>query len=120
MNSVLLVEDDHAISTALARRLTACGYQVRQAYDAAAATMALRQDAPDVALLDINMPAGNAFVIAERMKNLPRSVPYIFMTASEESGLREKAMHAGATAFLQKPFSAQDLMDALDKTIHKH
>jgi CheY-like chemotaxis protein len=118
MNNVLLVEDDHAISTALARRLTACGYQVHQAYDAVTATMALRKNNPDVALLDINMPAGNAFVLAERMKALPTSIPYIFMTASNEQGLRQRALDAGATAFLQKPFSAQDLMDALDQTMH--
>lgn len=117
MTTVLLVEDDRAVSEAVAMRLQANGFDVTQTYDAATATMAIRKAAPDVALLDINMPAGNGFVVAERLKRLDSSTPFIFMTASNREESRTKALSMGAKGYLEKPFSAQALLTAIEDTV---
>jgi DNA-binding NarL/FixJ family response regulator len=69
---------------------------------------------PDLVLLDISLPAGNGFVVAERIQRLiPTATPMIFLTASTQPGLREKAKELGAAAFFQKPYDADDLHGAV-------
>jgi DNA-binding response OmpR family regulator len=114
MKKILIVEDDQNIAKALAIRLKAQGYEVTIAPDALSGVEAAVKTVPDLALLDISMPAGDGFTVAERIQKLvPTETPLIFLTASRKPGLREKARELGAAAFFQKPFSAQDLLAAI-------
>jgi CheY-like chemotaxis protein len=72
------------------------------------------KDPPDLVLLDISLPAGDGFTVAERIQSLiPRATPVIFITASKRPGLRERAKELGAAAFFQKPYEADDLLGAV-------
>jgi two-component system cell cycle response regulator len=119
MKSVLLVDDDNTTLLGVGVRLKAMGYTVFTAKDAVSAVSAVLKSSPDVVVLDISLPAGDGFVVAERLQKLSGSAatPVIFMTASGKPGLRERAMNMGAVAFLQKPFDATQLADAIENAL---
>jgi len=69
-------------------------------------------------LLDISLPAGNGFTVAERMKTaLPNPVPVIFLTASKQPGFRDRARELGAAGYFEKPYEAEDLLAAVRQRI---
>jgi CheY-like chemotaxis protein len=119
MKKVLLIDDDNTVLLGLGVRLKSMGYTVFTAKDAINAVSAVRKNGPDVVVLDINMPAGDGFMVYKRLENLVDSAatPVIFITASEKPGLRERAMGLGAAAFLQKPVAATTLADAIESAL---
>ncbi len=120
MKTVLLVEDDKKITLAIGVRLKAMGYKVASAADAVSAIAQARKHEPDVVLLDINLPGGDGFLVAERLQSLMQtsSTPVIFITASKQPGLRKRAMELGAVGFLEKPFDATTLADAIENSLY--
>lgn len=118
MKKVLLVEDDKNISTALSMRLNSVGYDVVLASDAVVAMSQAVQQAPDVVVLDVNLPGGDGFTVANRMKQRQdtSNIPLVFITASKLMKFREKAGELNAVAFLEKPFSSFDLIDAIERS----
>ena len=119
MKTVLLVDDDNTILLGTGVRLKSMGYTVYAAKDAVNAISAVRKNNPDVIVLDVSLPAGDGFMVAERLQKLisTATTPIIFVTASEKPGLRERAMKAGAVAFLKKPFDATTLADAIESAL---
>jgi two-component system sensor histidine kinase/response regulator len=119
MKTVLLIDDDNIFLLTIGVRLKSMGYTVCTAKDAASAITVVRKTSPDVIVLDVSLPAGDGFLVAERLQSLITSAatPIIFVTASEKSGLRERAMKLGAVAFLAKPFDALTLADAIESAL---
>lgn len=93
------------------------GYQVDSAADAVYAMNAAVRCQPEVILLDINLPGGDGFVVADRVRASDSlgATPIIFITASKEPGLRARAAEYGASAYLEKPFHAAQLAEALER-----
>lgn len=116
MTTLLLVEDDTKITLALGIRLKAAGYTVITSPDAFHAMGQARRYNPDVIVLDINLPGGDGFVVAQRLRSMhmTAATPIIFITASKKPGLQDQAAAIGAVAFLEKPFSAVQLLDAIE------
>jgi len=95
------------------------GQVVLLACDALAGLDSAIKDQPDLVLLDIGLPAGSGLVVAERIQDLvPKLTPIIFLTASRQPGLRDKAMALGAAGFLGKPFEADELMAAIQNALN--
>ena len=119
MKTVLLVDDDHTFLLIMGVGLKSMGYTVCTAKDAVNAISAARKNNPDLVVLDVSLPAGDGFLVAERLQNLIGSstTPIIFVTASEKAALRERAMKLGAAAFLQKPFDATTLANAIESAL---
>src|SRR3984893_2398938 len=119
MKTVLMIDDDNVFLLTLGVRLKSMGYTVHVAKDAVTAISAVRKNNPDVIVLDVSLPAGDGFMVAERLQKLisTAATPIIFITASEKPGLRERAMNAGAVVFLQKPFDATTLADAIESAL---
>jgi CheY-like chemotaxis protein len=119
MKSVLLVDDDNTILLGTGVRLKSMGYCVYTAKDAVSAISAVVKNRPDVVVLDVSLPAGDGFLVARRLQNLVGSAatPIIFITASENPSLCERAMNLGAAAFLKKPFDATTLADAIESAL---
>jgi two-component system cell cycle response regulator len=119
MKTVLLVDDDNTFLLTIGVRLKSMGYTVCTAKDAANAISAVRRNNPDVVVLDVSLPAGDGFLVAERLQNLivSATTPIIFVTASEKTELRERAMKLGAVAFLRKPFAATTLADQIESAL---
>jgi two-component system cell cycle response regulator len=119
MKTVLLIDDDNVFLLTIGVRLKAMGYTVYAAKDAVSAISAVRKNNPDVIVLDVSLPAGDGFMVAERLQNLisTAATPIIFVTASENPVLRARAMKTGAVAFLNKPFEATTLADAIESAL---
>ena len=60
---------------------------------------------PDCVVLDVQMPGLNGLEVQERLAHRGSRFPVIFITAHDVAGLRERALAAGAVAFLRKPFN---------------
>jgi two-component system, OmpR family, response regulator MtrA len=113
MKKILIVEDDQKIAKALSVRLKSAGYAVTVAPDAMTAVATALKIQPDLAVLDISLPAGNGFTVAEKIRELVvTATPIIFLTASKQPGLRQEAQNLGA-AFFEKPYDADELLSAI-------
>ncbi len=114
MKKILVVEDDEKIAAALRIRLESVGYQVVSAGDGFSGLKMTMTHHPDLILLDIMMPVGMGFSVAERLKDLGLGdIPIIFITASKRAGLRKMAQQLGAAGFFEKPYDADQLLAAI-------
>ena len=116
MSRLLVVDDDRRISMALCVRLRAAGFEVECAYDGDEAYATAARSLPDLIIMDINMPGDGGIAAAQNLRGNPdtRGIPVIFITASKETHLRELAEHVGAADFFEKPYHAQDLVQAVE------
>ena len=115
---VLIIEDDEKIAMTLALRLKAAGYGTTTAYDALTGLNAAINNPPALVLLDISMPAGDGFSVAERIQTLiPTPTPIIFLTASKKPDFREKAKKLGAAGYFEKPYEAEELFGAIQQAL---
>lgn len=114
MKKILVIEDDPKISAALRVRLGAAGYEVVSAADGFSGLKMTLTHKPQLILLDIMMPVGMGFSVAERLKGLGLGeIPIIFITASKRAGLRKMAQQLGAAGFFEKPYDADELLAAI-------
>jgi two-component system LytT family response regulator len=110
---VLVADDEAPARRKLRRMLEAAGgwTVVGEAADGAAALAALRRLEPDLALLDVQMPAPNGLELAARIRELPRPPLVVFVTAYDAFALRAFELHA--CDYLLKPYDQQRLHEAL-------
>ena len=111
---VLCVDDEEQIRNLLTDLLTDEGYEVRTAPNGAAALSVVEHWRPDVILLDINMPVMDGYAFARAYRERGDGAPIIVITAGER--LPHAAEHAGAVAYVAKPFD----LDALLETVSTH
>lgn len=116
MDSVSLigvVDDDGPFRDSLSMLLESAGYQCGLFSSAEAFLASGSLDQTDCIVLDVRMPGMSGPELQSRIRESNRAVPIIFVTAHGDEELRGRAMRAGAIAFLNKPFSDDDLLDAL-------
>jgi two-component system KDP operon response regulator KdpE len=117
---ILVVDDNPVLRKLLGIRLRANGYEVCSAADAMAATATLIKEEPDLVILDLGLPCGDGFIVMERLQNNDRlaSTPVIALTGRYSAYNRNRALEAGAVAFLQKPVEDNELMAEVLKALH--
>ncbi len=118
---ILVADDDRTLLTSLSTRLRAAGFEVRCAQDGYQAVHLASRWKPDVAILDINMPAGDGFSVHERMESLRggglKGVPIIYLTGERSARVALAAKAHGAFALVHKPYDARELIETLDAAI---
>lgn len=115
---IMVIEDDKRITTALVIRLEAEGYEVMTALDGFAGLKEVLTERPDLLLMDIWMPVGTGFSVAQRLQSLGLdAIPKIFITASKLRGLRRAAALLGAFAFFEKPYDPDALLEAVARAL---
>jgi DNA-binding response OmpR family regulator len=109
---ILIIDDDPDLRHALNLRFRANQYDTAFATDGFSAMAMAQKEKPDVIILDIGLPAGDGFVVLDRLQqNAALScIPVIVLTARDPQSTRDKIMKAGATAFFQKPADTGQLM----------
>jgi two-component system KDP operon response regulator KdpE len=112
---LLVVEDNATLRKGLSIRLRANGYEVLFAEDAISATGALVTEKPDLMILDLGLPCGDGFDVMERLRksNPLAHIPVIVLSGREVAGNRDRALHAGAAAFFQKPLEDDTLLSTI-------
>jgi DNA-binding response OmpR family regulator len=116
---ILVVEHDKKIALALVVHLRAAGYEVIAAPDAVLAMSLALKHRPDLVVLDVRMPGGNGFLVAEWLQDLEGmlGVPVMFLSAHRQPGLRERARRLGAVGFFEHPYDAEALLATIRDTL---
>jgi DNA-binding response OmpR family regulator len=116
---ILMVEDDPDIRKGMSVRLKASGYDTFVASDVVTGLIMARKHAPDLIILDLGLPAGDGFLVIERLKIVPALALIPIIIVSGRTGLpnQELALEAGVKAFLQKPVDNAELLAVIRKTL---
>lgn len=116
---IMVVDDEMDIVRFIATRLRASGYDVVTASDAISATHMAVHESPDLFILDIGMPGGNGFVIADRLSKNSKTMgtPVLFMTGRVNPEDVDKAKESGAFAYLTKPVKSDILLETVARAL---
>jgi DNA-binding response OmpR family regulator len=116
---ILIVEDDADVRLGYQVLLKANHYDTFFAADSTAAVSEARKHQPDLIILDLGLPAGDGFVVLERFRgNMNLAViPVIVVSARDLHGNKERALKAGAKAFVQKPWNDNELLALISELL---
>jgi len=120
MKTILIAEDDKTIAAALTIRLKAAGYKVVVTRDGYDGLKAAALERPDVIVTDIWMPVGTGLCFAEQLQEVGLQIPVIFITASHNDILVQKARQLNAFACFRKPYDSDQLLSAIALATENH
>ena len=114
---ILVVDDEEDVAKALKVRLKANGYHVVLAFDSVQAFTMANKERPDLIILDIMIPGGGGFVVAERLKQSTAThhIPIIILTGI--SGGEERAYKVGASGYVMKPYHPEKLLETINNAL---
>jgi len=112
---ILLVEDNEFNRKIVRDLLARQPYDLLEAHDGEAGVAAARRDKPDVIVMDIQLPKLSGLDATRAIRAEPETatIPIIVVTSFALSGDDKKAMDAGASAYLAKPYSPRQLLDTI-------
>jgi CheY-like chemotaxis protein len=112
---VLVVDDEVAFGNVMKEVLDSFGLDVRVAFRADEALDMMRADAPDLLMVDVMMPEVDGLTLIRKVQKVPDwlKIPIIVVSARTAKTDQHEALFAGADAFLAKPFTAEELREAL-------
>ncbi|HEX3374219.1 MAG TPA: response regulator [Edaphobacter sp.] len=114
---VYVLDDDSRIREALSALLSSAGHDVITFGNAAEYLAFQRPDAPACLILDLDLPGMTGLELQTKLADVG-GPPIIFLTGHGDIPSTVKAMKAGATEFLSKPFEPEELLRAIDAAIH--
>jgi DNA-binding response OmpR family regulator len=119
MTRVLIAEDEPSIVESLAFLLRRAGYDVVSVLDGEAAISSLLGDRPDLLILDLMLPRRNGFEVLKAVRSQPTlaALPVLVLTAKGQPQDRRLAEQIGADAFMTKPFSNREIVDAVRRLV---
>ena len=114
-SKIMIVDDDPDLRQALRLRLRANQYDTVNAVDGYSAIAMAYKERPDLIILDLGLPAGDGFVVLERLQKDDKlsAIPVIVLTARDPQSSERRALQSGATAFFQKPADNAELIDMI-------
>ena len=116
--TVLVVEDEPTLATAIAQRITAEGWTARVAGDGASAVQAASQLRPDLVIMDIMLPVMDGLEATKRIV-AERPVPVLILTARDALEQRVSGLQSGADDYLCKPFALAEVAARLQALIRR-
>ncbi|HEU0234577.1 MAG TPA: phosphate regulon transcriptional regulator PhoB [Gallionella sp.] len=119
---ILIVEDEPAIQELLAFNVTQAGFRALRAEDAESAWLQIRQDLPDLILLDWMLPNTSGPLLARQFRSEARTsnIPIIMLTARGEEHDKILGLESGADDYITKPFSPRELMARIRAMLRRH
>ncbi len=106
---VLAVDDEPAIRNLVRDSLEERGFLVLTAPDGAAARRRVREDLPDLVLLDLRLPGTDGFDVLRQLRTVS-TVPVILLTVSDDEGDKVRGLELGADDYVTKPFRPSELV----------
>ena len=112
---ILVIEDDPVALAGLQARLEANGYVVARAADAASAMTVVNRERPDLILLDLGLPAGDGFLVLERLRKIKTlaAIPVLVVTGRSDPETRKRVAAMGVAPVLAKPVNTEVLLAAI-------
>jgi FixJ family two-component response regulator len=116
---VFVVDDDLSVREGLERLLHAAGWEVETFPSAQEFLAHRKEDIPSCLVLDVGLPGLSGLDLQKRILEANREIPIVFITGHKDVPTSVRAMKAGAVEFLVKPFSEDDLLDAIRQAIRR-
>ena len=125
---ILVVDDSIIILKTMSMKLTAAGYDVVTAEDGGSAVSTVRQQKPDLILLDLSFPPDVAhgggvpwdgFLIMDWLGRIEeaRNIPIIIITGGDPAKYKDRALAAGAVSFFHKPINNDELLAVIRQAL---
>jgi two-component system, OmpR family, KDP operon response regulator KdpE len=115
----LVVDDEIRITTMMRMNLESEGLRVITATNGREALDHLREEMPDIIILDVMMPGMDGFETLRRIRTASQ-VPIIMLTAKDEESDRIKGLELGADDYVGKPFSHRELLSRIKAVLRRH
>ena len=118
---VLVIEDEPSIRNNIMLMLKVERYAATGAENGRVGLELARSDPPDLILCDVMMPEMDGFAVLEALRAEPRlaDIPFIFLTALDDRSSTRRGMNLGADDYLPKPFTRNELMEAVNSRLKK-
>lgn len=117
MANVVVIDDDRSVCEMIRRSLEKINLTVSAATRAADGLNAIRTESPDVVLLDIMLPGTSGLEVFQKIRDIDRKLPIIFVTAGSDSSIAIKAMQLGGFDYVTKPLDLPALNELVEKAI---
>ena len=119
MNTILVADDDPDILKSIQLRLVTNGYRVFTAQDGLWALVLAKREKPDLIVLDVKMPCGDGQRVYDALKDSIDTafIPVIFITAYPDEKMRKRLLNVGASEFIAKPFTSNELLEKIKKVL---
>jgi DNA-binding response OmpR family regulator len=122
MAKILIAEDEQDIRDLITFTLRFAGYQVTATTDGEEAYQAAKDIMPDLILLDVRMPRLNGYDACKKIKTNDKMqhIPVVFLSAKGQEAEIQTGMDAGATEYIIKPFSPDQLTERVQAILKNH
>ena len=107
--SLLVIEDDDNICTAISEYFSRAGYRVSTAPDGAAGVQTALSDHPDVVVLDLILPKMDGLAVCKELRQKSPQMPILMLTAKDDIVDKILGLEMGADDYITKPFSLREL-----------
>ena len=116
---ILVVEDDADVRLGYHILLKANKYDTCFAADSLAAVSEARKQKPDLVILDLGLPGGDGFLVMDRLRVNTNTamIPVVVVSARDLHGNKERALKAGAAAYVQKPWNDNELLAIIGQLV---
>lgn len=117
--SVLIIEDETDAAEMFAEMMRVSGFNVLKTFSSKPALTLIRDQRPDVVILDVMMPDVSGLDVLQQMRNDPilANIPVVVVSAKGMPADIQDGMDAGANVYLTKPVSFRDLTEAVEKVL---
>ena len=113
---IAIVDDDPWVRRSLDRLMRSAGFKT-ECFDSAEEFLESADDFLGCMILDLKLPGMNGLELQRRLADEDRKIPIVFVSAHDDRASKTQALEAGATAFLNKPFGDEILLDAVDSAL---
>ena len=117
--TILLIEDERAISNFICRALTANDYRAVPAASGKEGLSLFFSHCPDLVLLDLGLPDMDGLDVLSQLSGLPQEVPVIIISARDRESEKVKALDMGADDYVVKPFGVPELLARIRTTLRR-
>lgn len=115
MKNILLIDDDLSLSQSLSEYFDPQEFRVDTMPDAPGSLAYIRENCPDVVLLDVNLPTSSGLDLLKEIKQINDSPPVIIISGFVSTDSAIKAMREGAYEYVTKPFRMEKLLNTINK-----
>jgi two-component system response regulator VicR len=121
MATILVVEDELDVQKVVAKRLSSRGFTVHCASDGYQAVQKAHKIAPDLIVLDLQLPAGDGLSVLRKLRisKNTKKMHIVVLTGMTNELFKQSVLTEGVDAYLQKPYDSQVLLDTIDKILGK-
>ena len=112
---IRIADDEELIRKSLVKLLTAEGYEVDAVGSAAEVLESVRNDPPQILILDLRLPDGSGLELLPRLKSIEPDLKVVVITAFGDLPTAVQAMRQGATDFIKKPYEMHEMVLAIER-----